>query len=272
MAPDFFVPRHSSRDVRPDYNARLASRQPFSLEKLMQFLAGFPLTPNTCSDIIASEHLFYQRTEREMADLSEHEQRMLQYVERRYRADGRAPTVEEIRCALGMASKDHVARDLGRLERKGYLRRTPRISRGLELLRPARTGLRRSFPVSVVGAIGGCERRAAGEPAAWDTVDLTRDLVPDAGNVFALRVNGHSMMDALVNDGDIVVIQRQDHADDGDMVAVSLDGNDATLKRFYREGSVVRLQPENQAAPIYVDPRAVRIEGKVIAVIRRLAA
>ncbi len=209
-------------------------------------------------------------------ELNDHETRMLDYIEDYTTEKRRAPTVEEIRVALQMASKDHVHRDLKRLESKGCIRRVPRISRGIELVRSAagynvETGI---GEVPMVGVI------AAGQPipvpdhgsSAYDSLELTRDIVRDTRGVYALRVKGTSMIDALINDGDIVIMRRVTDAENGDMVAVWIKSQEATtLKRFYHEGHRVRLQPENRdMEPIYCDPTDVEVQGKVIAVIRHV--
>ena len=106
-----------------------------------------------------------------------------------------------------------------------------------------------------------------------EVVELTRDIVRDEEGIYALEVRGDSMVDALVNDGDIVVLKHQTEARNGDMVAVWLrDEKEVTLKRFYAEGRQVRLQPANPTMhPIFVHPANVEVQGKVIAVVRRLA-
>jgi repressor LexA len=106
-----------------------------------------------------------------------------------------------------------------------------------------------------------------------DTIELTPDLLPpQQEDVYALKVQGTSMIDALINDGDIVVMRHTSTADNGDMVAAWLtDREETTLKRFYQEGERVRLQPENQAMdPIYVDADKVEVQGRVVTVIRQL--
>jgi repressor LexA len=127
-------------------------------------------------------------------------------------------------------------------------------------------------------------RIAAGQPIpvpaadTWsnldyaESIEVTRDMVGGRANVYGLRVRGTSMIDALVNDGDIVLMEASNTADNGDMVAVWLKREqEATLKRFYQEGSRIRLQPANEAmAPIYTDPANVEVQGKVLGAIRPL--
>ena len=123
---------------------------------------------------------------------------------------------------------------------------------------------------------------AAGEPlpvptsepwASLETLEIPEDIVGGRENVYALKVKGTSMIDALIDDGDIVLLQHVNTADDGDMVAAWLESEEeVTLKRLYREPDRIRLQPANsQMSPIYVDPSNLSVKGKVIGVIRKLS-
>jgi repressor LexA len=189
---------------------------------------------------------------------------------------GYPPTIRQIQAAVGISSTSVVDYNLNILEREGYLRRDAETSRGLEVVGESIRGLRHLVVgVPVLGRI------AAGAPieAIQDTeyVNLTRDLVPDEG-AFALRVRGQSMIEDHIDDGDLVVVRPQSDASDGDtVVALLLNGptesGEVTLKRFYREKDHIRLQPANSAmAPILVRRDQLRIQGKVIAVIRRYGA
>lgn len=208
-------------------------------------------------------------------EFTDHLARMVTFIELYMRKHDRAPSVEEIRVAMGMASKDHVHRDLGKVEDLGFVRRTRGIARGLELLRCAD-----GQPFGDVITIPLLGRIAAGLPIPAphegeepeDRLELTRDIVRDTRGVYALRVKGTSMIDALINDGDIVILRHAETADNGEMVAAWIKSRqETTLKRFFDEGDQIRLQPENQAmAPIYVAPEDVEIQGKVIAVIRHV--
>ena len=209
-------------------------------------------------------------------EMTEHDSRILGFVEDHLTDTGRAPSIEEIRQATQMASKDHVHRDLKRLEQLGFLRITRGIARGIELLRCAdgmdyRSGI---LAVPMCGVIAAGQPIPVPEPSpnAYDSLELTRDIVRDTRGVYALRVKGTSMIDALINDGDIVIMRRVSSADNGDMVAVWIKSQEATtLKRFFDEGERVRLQPENRdMQPIFVNPDDVEIQGKVIAVIRHV--
>ncbi len=216
--------------------------------------------------------------------LSERRRQIVQFIHGYLQEYGRPPTVRDIQRGVGVASTAVVKYHLDRLEKAGYLERDPRASRGLRLTAKALSWLgERSEPmtsavvrVPIVGYI------VAGEPVTAyptfdedvDTLELTRDIIPESENVFALRVRGDSMVDASVHDGDVVILRQQAEANNGDMVAVWLeDDQETTLKYFYREGRYVRLQPANPAyEPIVKPAEAVRVQGKVIAIIRRLAA
>ncbi len=177
------------------------------------------------------------------------------------------PTHEEIRQGLKMSTKSLVNHHLKALERKGVIEREPDTPRGIKLL----DGLR-SFKVPLLGQIA-----ASAEPISFsddehEEIELTPDIVQKQDGLYALRVKGDSMIDALINDGDIVVMRHQAVAEVGEMVAVRLkDRNETTLKRFYPESERVRLQPANpKVGPLFVPPVNVEIQGKVMAVIRRV--
>ena len=158
------------------------------------------------------------------------------------------------------------------LEREGYIERAPNIPRGIRLT--SRFGNGRLAGIIKVPFLG---QIAAGDPISFsgtghETIELTRDIVRDGEGLYALRVRGDSMVDALINDGDIVVMRHQQEAANGEMVAVRLkDRDETTLKRFYEEEGRVRLQPANPTMhPLYVHPANVEIQGKVVAVIRQM--
>ncbi len=194
---------------------------------------------------------------------------LVAYAERH----GYPPTVREIGQAVGLASPSTVHAHLANLERAGLLRRDPTKPRALELLGgrqriPETAGVER---LPLVGEI------AAGGPLlAEENIEdhvAVPDLLAHGGADFLLRVKGDSMVNAGILDGDLVVVRRQDTAQDGEIV-VALAGDDesadeATVKRLYREGGRVRLQPENDALrPIYADH--VKVLGKVVGVLRVL--
>jgi len=186
---------------------------------------------------------------------------------------GHAPTIGEIQRALGISSKSVVDHHLRALEREGLIRRDAQVARGIAV-----SGIgRRARTIPLLGTI------AAGTPIpvpteeTWhnvsiDTIDVPIELLPTHASVFALKVKGTSMIDALVDDGDIIIVEATNAADNGDMVAAWLgDRNEATLKRLYREPGRLRLQPANPTmSPIYARTDAVEVQGKVVAVLRKL--
>jgi repressor LexA len=209
--------------------------------------------------------------------LSEKQQAILDYIRSFIRKNEYPPSIREIMNTLGISSTSVVNYNLNALVREGYITRHKELARGIRLvdgssLQQAAQNLVR---VPVLGRI------VAGDPVpvpegAFDPsqyVELTRDFVSEEDDIYALEVSGESMIDALINDGDIVVMKHQQTARNGDMVAVWLkDEKETTLKRFYHEGKRVRLQPANPSMePIYTAPANVEIQGKVIMVIRQVA-
>ena len=208
-----------------------------------------------------------------MKRLSSKQQNILVYLREFVTEKGYPPSIREIGKACGISSTSVVKYNLNILQREGHIRRDPDVSRGIDVPFLSRE---RVVHVPLMGTI------AAGQPIpvpsqeSWspssvaEAVELTRDLVQGRENVFALRVKGTSMIDALIDDGDLVLMEATQAADEGDMVAVWLkDQGETTLKRIYREGRRVRLQPANsQMQPIYVDARQVEIQGRVVGVIR----
>jgi repressor LexA len=204
----------------------------------------------------------------------------LRFIERYWNKEGISPSVEDIRAGIGMKSKDHVHRDLKSLEKRQYLRIKRGVSRGIILLKTTDgfSFTSNGFSIPVWGIItAGCPIPLPDpslSPLDW--IDITRAMIPDPENAFALRVRGSSMIDALINDGDIVVLRRQATAQNGDLVAARLwkdpTNSETTLKRFFREGDQILLKPENPAyQPIPAKPNEVEIQGKVIYVMRNTA-
>ena len=211
-----------------------------------------------------------------MKDLSAKQQHIVDFIQDFVDDHDYPPSIRQIQEACGISSTSVVDYNLRILEKQGLLRRDREISRGIEMLSP---GSRRARVVSVpiLGAI------AAGQPIpvpteeTWtayseDTIELPLGMIDGKEDVFAVRVKGNSMIDALVNDGDLVIMEATASADDGDMVAAWLKREgEATLKRIYHEGSRVRLQPANQAmAPIYTEAGNVEVQGRVVTVIRSM--
>lgn len=200
-----------------------------------------------------------------MAKLTEQQAKVLEVIRESIREFGYPPSVRELGERLGLKSTATVHTHLRNLERKGYLKRTAQKSRAFNI-----TGSlddKEQGPVVFVPLVGMVR---AGTPVL--AVENIEDMVPfprsfvKSENVFLLRVQGDSMIDAGIYDGDYVLVRQQDHADNGDIV-VALLGDEATVKAFYREKDAIRLQPRNPSlAPII--SRDVRVVGKVIGLYR----
>jgi repressor LexA len=200
-----------------------------------------------------------------MSSLTEQQARVLEVIRESIREHGYPPSVRELGERLGLKSTATVHTHLRNLERKGFLKRAAQKSRAFNV-----TDSPEGFsggPVIMVPLVGMVR---AGTPVL--AVENIEDMVPfprsfvKSENVFLLRVQGDSMMDAGIFDGDYVLVRQQEHADNGDIV-VALLGDEATVKSFYREKDAVRLQPRNpRLAPIV--SRDVRVIGKVVGLYR----
>lgn len=207
-------------------------------------------------------------------NLSSRQRRILEFLCEYVGAHSYPPSIREICRGAGIPSTSVVDHNLDVLAKLGFLRRTSEISRGIELLCNDESTASDISRVPIVGRI------AAGEPieaivADGERIALTADIAP--ADSYVLRVKGKSMIEDLIDDGDLVVVRPQATANNGDIVvALIADGptgeGQATLKRFYREKDRIRLQPANsEMQPIYVEPSQVSVQGKVTAVIRQLS-
>ena len=208
--------------------------------------------------------------------LSPKQQCILEFIERFLDDHQYPPSVRDIQTGCDISSTSVVDYNLRILQRDGYLRREAEVSRGIELLRGVVPGSRRDLVrVPILGSI------AAGEPLAipasdtWhtvevDNVDLPSFLTKGKPEVFAVRVKGESMIDALVADGDLVLMEPVSDPQNGDMVAAVLkDREEVTLKHFHIENGMVTLQPANPAMdPIRVPAENVAVQGRVVGVVR----
>jgi repressor LexA len=220
----------------------------------------------------------------------ERRQRIVDFIARTVEERGYPPSVREIANAVGLASTSAVHHHLIALERDGLLERGGKHSRALRLttrpqpvpseptpgepgdgakVTPFRMPVEReTLTLPVMGEIAAGQPIEAYEDAAETlAVPASMDAREDS---YVLRVRGKSMIDALIDDGDFVIVQPQATARDGDIVVALLEDNGVTLKRFFREKERIRLQPANaEMEPIYATE--VQIQGKVVGVIRRLA-
>jgi repressor LexA len=199
--------------------------------------------------------------------LSPKQQKILDFLRQFIRERDYPPSIRDIQESCSISSTSVVDYNLKALERMGYIHRDREVSRAIELLDG--TGRRpHTVTVPIIGQI------AAGQPipvpeASTDyseTVEITEEMTRGKEQVYALQVKGASMVDALVNDGDIIIMQQANSAENGEMVAAWLKREqEATLKKFYHEGDRVRLQPANETMkPLYTDAENVEIQGKVL--------
>ena len=212
--------------------------------------------------------------------LSKRQHKILEFLNEYIEENGYPPSIREIGAAADISSTSVVAYNLRRLEERGYISRDRDVSRGLKLT----SRVREQTPPHVMVRLPLLGRIVAGAPIPVpasdfplmgdETIELTRDILGDPKGLYALQVEGNSMIDALVHDGDIVIMRYQQQVENGEMAAVWLkEREEVTLKRFYQEdGGRVRLQPANPTmTPIYVDdPRQVEMQGRVVMVIRQL--
>lgn len=224
--------------------------------------------------------------------LSERHRKIMHFLERFQDENGYSPSIREIGDSIGVKSTSLVDYYLNQLEQKGYISREGRVSRSIRVMKSltgtaqaavqrAVTAANELFSIPVLGRI------VAGEPipvpasdlAYFDpesSVEIAVSMLPPRERkeeLYALEVKGDSMIDAMINEGDIVVMRQAHDAHNGEMVAVWLgDRDETTLKYFYREGNRIRLQPANpNYEPIIINnPKDVRIMGKVVMVIRQV--
>lgn len=198
--------------------------------------------------------------------LTKKQKQILDYIKKFINKEGYAPSHEEIKRHFHLASKSTVHHHIKSLEEKGYLSKRGRQSRAIEPFENKKSaGL---IEIPVAGTI------AAGQPIEAietpdETIAIAKDEIGGSGKHYALRVQGNSMVEEGIFDGDIVIIRKQETADDGQTVVAIIDDNGATLKKIYREKGRFRLQPANQAMlPIY--RKDVEVRGVVVKIVRNL--
>ena len=229
--------------------------------------------------------------------LSERHRKIMEFLTKFQETNGYSPSIRQIGDSIDVKSTSLVDYYLNQLQEMGLIDREDRISRSIRVIQPVYQSS------SITGVVSDAVHKAgniladlvnipiagrivASAPLPMPTSDLSyydaessveiaRSLLPtrDISDLFALEVSGDSMIDAMINDGDIVVMKKAQSANNGEMVAVWLDDKDeTTLKYFYKEANRVRLQPANpNMGPIYVDdPKSLRIMGKVVMVIRQV--
>ncbi len=199
--------------------------------------------------------------------LTKRQHEILSYLGSYHESNGYAPSFEEIAAEFNYNSLATVHEHLSNLERKGYIRRSYNESRAIEIL-PS-DAFPRSIELPLLGTV------AAGAPiealTTGETFPVPDSFVRRSGDHYVLRVRGNSMIDEQIRDGDFVVINERQRADNGEMVIAMLNGSSATVKRFYRErDGRIRLQPANDSMPpLYVHENDISIQGIVVGVLRR---
>jgi repressor LexA len=199
--------------------------------------------------------------------LTKRQKEILDHVDEYIQAHGYAPSFEEIARAFGYSSLATVHEHLSNLERKGYIRKTYNESRSIEMI--PREGGVSGLELPLLGAV------AAGLPIeaipGREVLSVPPDMVKPGRDSFVLRVEGNSMIDEQIRDGDYIVVTSQPTASDGDMVVALVGGDSATVKKLYREpGGRIRLQPANPAmAPMVVEADDVMVQGVVVGLIRK---
>jgi repressor LexA len=199
--------------------------------------------------------------------LTKRQSEILKYLQEHIRDRGYAPSFEEIAEHFSFQSLATVHEHLTNLERKGYIHRTHNESRAIEVLPPK--GQAGATEIPLLGKV------AAGTPIEsimnGETLAVPDALLPRRGPNYALKVQGESMIDEHIMDGDFVVVHGKQAADNGEMVIALVNGSEATVKRFYREqGGWIRLQPANPTMqPMRFQERDVLIQGVVVGVIRK---
>ena len=199
--------------------------------------------------------------------LTKRQREILTYLDGYAAENGYAPSFEEIAEHFNYNSLATVHEHLSNLERKGYIKRSYNESRAIEIL-PSDT-ISRAVELPLLGAV------AAGVPiqelTANETVTVPEGFIRRGGNHYVLRVRGNSMIDEQIRDGDFVIVNEKNSADNGEMVIALIDGTSATVKKFYRErDGRIRLQPANETmTPIYVHENDISIQGVVVGVLRK---
>jgi repressor LexA len=198
--------------------------------------------------------------------LTKRQREILDYLNEFIQQHGYAPSLEEIGRRFNLSSLATVHKHLTNLQDKGFIRRSWNRSRSVELL-PSRVG-GRAIDVPMLGYV------AAGMPIEAietnESISVPESLIGGKRDTYVLRVRGDSMIDEQIRDGDWVIVENRKSVDNGEMVIALVEGQEATLKKFYRESGRIRLQPANPTMqPILVDPDEVQIQGVVVGVMRR---
>jgi repressor LexA len=197
--------------------------------------------------------------------LTKRQKEILDFISGFIGHNGYSPSMEEIAEHFNFASLNAVFKHLEALQSRGHLHRDSNRARSIQLSQNSLAGVQ-SLPL--YGYI------AAGRPieavATPETLQIPESFLPRRGTYYVLRVQGESMIDEHIQDGDYVVVESRESADPGDTIVALIDGENVTLKKFYPDGTQIRLQPANEAlAPIMLDSARVKIQGVVVSVMRK---
>ncbi|MEQ6378469.1 transcriptional repressor LexA [Bacillaceae bacterium S4-13-56] len=207
-----------------------------------------------------------------MTIISKRQEQILEYIKEQVLHKGYPPSVREIGEAVGLSSSSTVHGHLSQLEKKGYIRRDPTKPRTIEILHLDEAGSTPKGNVHYAPVIG---KVTAGEPIT--AIENIEEYVPipemltggGTDDVFILVIDGESMIEAGILDGDMVIVRKQQSAQNGDIVVAMTDDNEATVKRFFKEKDYIRLQPENSTMAPIILPN-VTILGKVVGLYRHI--
>lgn len=193
------------------------------------------------------------------------QRQVYEFICRYFENERQPPTIAEIGKQFQMTSSASVHSILSALEREGLIKRIPNVSRGIEILKQETAA--DDYEIPLLGLV------AAGQPIeavlTHETVSAPKNMM-GRGRMFALRVRGDSMIDENIQDNDIIIVSSQQTAENGQMVVALIDGNYATVKKFYRESDFIRLEPANpQFKPIFIKtPGRLQLQGVVRGLIR----
>jgi len=196
--------------------------------------------------------------------LTKRQKEILEYLKEHIQRMGYAPSIMEIGKQFKLSSPATVHKHLSHLEEKGLIRRQHNLSRSIELTKEPKSTRQMEYPL--LGSI------VAGKPIEAVENREMISMFPDSGgkDVFVLRVNGNSMIDDHIRDGDYVIVEKRESAENGETVVALLNNECATLKRFYREKNHIRLQPANtKMEPIIIMEGDFKIQGVVVGVLRK---
>jgi repressor LexA len=223
--------------------------------------------------VVNENHFLGKFKEEPTMPVTAKQRRMYEFIRRYIESNQEAPTIAEIGKQFQMRSSASVHAVLVALEREGLIKRIPNVSRGIEIVKQEESGGGddEENEIPLLGTV------AAGQPIeailSDDAISVPKDM-HGHGRTFALRVRGDSMIEENIQDGDIIIVASQKTADNGQMVVALIDGNYATVKKFYREPDFIRLEPANpQFKPIFIKtPERIQIQGVVRGLIRKYAA